>query len=360
MAKDYYDILGVDRKASEEQIKKAYRKKAMQYHPDKNPDNAEAESKFKEAAEAYDTLSSKDKRENYDRFGTGGSPFGQGNPFSNGGAGGYGHGFNMEDIFSQFGDVFGGAFGQKYGQQKRQKRGSDLRIKVSLSIEEILNGTTKKIKYKRQDSCNSCSGKGGTDVKDCLPCNGTGQRIVVQNTAFGQIRQQAHCSDCQGTGKQILNKCGVCHGSGTNVKEEVVEVDIPKGVSNGMQLNMRSYGNNIRDGVPGDLHIMIDEIREFYFKRDGNNLIVEKDISVVDAILGAHLKVRTPHGELPITIDVGTQHGKTIRVSGKGIPDINLGLGDLFVVVNVKIPQNISMDEKYLLEKLKKSKNFEV
>ena len=357
MAKDYYDILGVDKQSSEDQIKKAYRKMAMKYHPDKNPDNAEAEARFKEAAEAYDTLSSKEKRESYDRFGPGGSPFGQGNPFSSGG-GNYGHGFNMDDIFSQFGDIFGGQFGGSR-QQQRQKRGSDLRIKVSLTIEDILKGTTKKIKYKRQDSCNGCSGKGGTDIRDCIPCSGKGQRVVVQNTPFGQMRQQTHCPDCQGSGKQVVNKCGVCHGSGTNVKEEVVEVDIPAGVSNGMQLNMRSYGNHVRDGVPGDLHIMIDEIKEFYFKRDGNNLIVEKDISVIDAILGAKIKVKTPHGELPITIDEGTPHGRTIRISGKGIPDVNLGLGDLFVVVSVKIPKNISMDEKYILEKLKNSKNFE-
>lgn len=356
MAKDYYDILGVDKTASEDQIKKAYRKMAMKYHPDKNPDNAEAESKFKEAAEAYDTLSSKEKKESYDRFGPGGSPFGQGNPFASGGSGQYGHGFNMEDIFSQFGDIFGGQFG---GQKKRQKRGSDLRIKVSLTIEDILKGTTKKIKYKRQDSCNSCSGKGGTGVKDCIPCGGRGQRVVLQQTPFGQVRQQSHCPDCQGSGKQVTNKCGVCHGSGTNVKDEIVEVDIPAGVSNGMQLNMRSYGNHVRDGVPGDLHIMIDEVREFYFKRDGNNLIVEKEVSVIDAILGAHLKVKTPHGELPITIDEGTPHGRTIRVSGKGVPDVNLGLGDLFVVVNIRIPNKISMDEKYILEKLKNSKNFE-
>jgi molecular chaperone DnaJ len=355
MAKDYYEILGVDKGASEDKIKKAYRKMAMKYHPDKNPDNEAAESKFKEAAEAYDTLSSKEKKESYDRFGPGGSPFGQGNPFANSGGGG-GYGFNMEDIFSQFGDIFGGQFG---GQQKRTKKGSDLRIKVSLTIEDVLNGTSKKIKYKRQDSCNSCSGKGGTDVKNCIPCGGRGSRIILQQTPFGQVRQQAPCPDCQGSGKQVTNKCGVCHGAGTNVKDEIVEVDIPAGVSNGMQLNMRSYGNHIRDGVPGDLHIMIDEVREFYFKRDGNNLIVEKEISVIDAILGAHLKVKTPHGDLPLTIDEGTQHGKTIRVSGKGVPDVNLGLGDLFVVVNVRIPQNISMDEKYILEKLKKSKNFE-
>ena len=359
MAKNYYNILGVDKGATDDQIKKAYRKAALKYHPDKNAGNKEAEEKFKEAAEAYDVLSNKEKRSNYDRFGTA-----DGNPFGGGGFGGgnsqYGHGFNMDDIFSQFGDIFGNSFNQRYGGRQRQNRGSDLRIKITLSIEEILKGATKKIKYKRQDKCNTCDGKGGTNVRDCLVCSGSGQRVVVQNTPFGQMRQQTTCPDCKGSGKQITNKCNDCHGDGTKLKEEVVEIDVPVGVSAGMQLNMKGYGNHTRDGVPGDLHIIIDELREFYFKRDQNNLIVEKDISVVDAIIGAHLKVKTAHGELPISIDPGTQNGRTIRISGKGVPDINLGLGDLFVIINVKIPTEISLDEKYQLEKLKKSKNFQV
>jgi molecular chaperone DnaJ len=353
MAKDYYNILGVDKSATDEQIKKAYRKAALKYHPDKNAGNKEAEEKFKEASEAYDVLSNKEKKSNYDRFGST-----DGNPF--GGSSQYGHGFDMDDIFSQFGDIFGGSFNQRYGGRPKQKRGSDLRIKITLSIQEILTGTTKKIKYKRQDKCSPCDGKGGTDVRDCLICNGTGQRIVVQNTPFGQMRQQTTCPDCNASGKQVTNKCGSCHGNGTILKKEVVEIDVPAGVASGMQLNMRGYGNYTRDGVPGDLHIIVDELREFYFKRDGNNLIVEKDISVVDAIIGSHLNVKTPHGELPITIDPGTQNGRTIRMSGKGVPDINLGLGDLFVVINVKIPTEITLDEKYQLEKLKKSKNFKV
>lgn len=354
MAKDYYNILGVDKNATESEIKKAYRKAALKYHPDKNPGDKQSEEKFKEAAEAYDVLGNKEKRDNYDRFGTA-----DGNPFG-GGSSQYGHGFNMDDIFSQFGDIFGGAFGNRYGTRPRTRRGSDLRIKVTLNIEDILNGTTKKIKYKRQDKCQSCSGKGGTDTRDCLPCNGTGQRTVVQNTPFGQMRQHTTCTDCQGSGKQIVNKCHECRGDGTKLKEEVIEIDIPAGVSAGMQLNMSGYGNHTRDGVPGDLHIIVDELREFYFKRDQNNLIVEKEISVIDAMLGSHLTVKTPHGELPISIDAGTQHGKTIRISGKGVPDINLGLGDLYIIINVKIPTNLSLDEKYTLEKLKKSKNFEV
>lgn len=356
MSKDYYNILGVNKGASDDEIKKAYRKAAMKWHPDKNPDNPEAETKFKEAAEAYDVLGDSQKRSNYDRFGTAdGNPFaGGGNPF---GGGGFGHGFSMEDIFSQFGDIFGN---QNQGRWKqRQKRGSDLRLKVSLTIDEVLKGAVKKLKYKRQDSCSSCSGKGGTDVRDCLPCQGSGRRVVVQNTPFGQIRQETGCPDCQGSGKRVNNACGACGGNGTVSHEQVVDVEIPVGVASGMILTMQGFGNHVRDGVPGDLQIVIDEIREFYFRREHNNLIIEKEISVIDAIIGSHIKVKTPHGEIPITIQPGTEHGSSLRVKGKGVPDINLGLGDLIVKLSVKIPKNISLDEKYILEKLKNSKNFE-
>lgn len=353
MSKDYYNILGVNKGASDDEIKKAYRKKAMQFHPDKNPNNPEAESKFKEAAEAYDVLGDSQKRSNYDRFGTAdGNPFGGGggNPFG-------GHGFSMDDIFSQFGDFFGGGFGNN---RQRQKKGGDLRLKVSLSIDEIIKGCKKKLKYKRQASCNSCNGKGGTDIKTCLPCNGTGRRVVVQNTPFGQMRQETGCPDCNGSGSKISNICGNCHGEGTTTKEEIIDVDIPIGVSSGMILNMKGYGNSIRNGVSGDLQIIIDEIKEFYFQREGNNLIVEKEVSVLDAIMGSNLKVKTPHGDIPISIQPGTQHGSSMRVTGKGIQDINLGLGDLIIKISVKIPKDITLDEKYILEKLKGSKNFEV
>jgi len=354
MSKDYYKVLGVDRNASEDEIKKAYRKKAMEFHPDKNPDNPEAESKFKEAAEAYDTLSSPDKKSNYDRFGSSsGNPFAGGNPFGGGG-------FNMEDIFSNFGDIFGGSFNQRYGGQRPQSKGSNLRIKVSLTIDEILKGVSKKLKYKRQDKCTTCDGKGGTDVRNCIPCNGSGQRTVVQNTPFGQIRQATSCPDCAGSGQQVHNKCNDCKGEGTVLKEQTVDVEIPAGVSNGIQLTMNGFGNYIRNGQAGDLNIVIDEIRDFTFKRENNNIIVEKTISVIDAIIGANIRVNTPHGEMPIAIEPGTEHGKVIRMSGKGIPDIQYGLGDLYIKISIKIPKNIELDEQHTLEKLKSSKNFTV
>lgn len=358
MSKDYYKILGVEKGSSDEDIKKAYRKAAMKFHPDKNPNNPEAESKFKEAAEAYDILSNPEKKANYDRFGSADSPFGGGggNPFGQN----YGHGFNMDDIFSQFGDIFGNFGGRRGGQTQRQSKGSDLRLKVTLTIDDILNGVTKKIKYKRQDKCPPCDGKGGTDVRECLSCRGSGRRAVVQNTPFGQIRQEMTCPDCSGQGKRVANTCNHCHGHGTQTIEQVVDVEIPKGVGNGMQLTMQGFGNYTRDGIPGDLIIVVEELREHYFQRDGNNIVVEKQISVIDAIIGANLKVKTPHGDIPITIEPGTEHGKRIRIHRKGIPDINLGLGDLIVNIVVRIPRNISSDERNVLQELQSSENFKV
>lgn len=351
MAKDLYNILGVDRGASEDDIKKAYRKMAMKYHPDKNQDES-AEDKFKEISSAYDVLSNDDKRSNYDRFGT--TDGASQNPFGGGGFGG----FNMDDIFSQFGDIFGSRGNQQ--NQRRQSKGGDLRIKVSLTIQEIINGCTKKLKYKRQETCQPCSGKGGTDVRDCIPCNGKGRRSVIQNTPFGQIRTDGGCPDCNMTGKIVHNKCNICKGDGTTLIEQSVDVEIPKGVSNGIQLSMSGFGNAIRDGINGDLQIVIDEIRDSSFKREGGNLIVDKEISILDAIMGANIKVDTPHGDIPLTIQPGTQPGTTTRLHGKGVPDISYGLGDLIINLKVKVTTNVTMDEKYILEKLKKSNNFNV
>jgi molecular chaperone DnaJ len=348
--KDYYSVLGVDRNATEDQIKKAYRKMAMQFHPDKNPGDSAAEAKFKEAAEAYEVLGDAQKKQNYDRFGSAGGP--SGNPF------GGGHGFSMDDIFSQFGDIFGGFGGQR--SAKRTARGSDLRMKVVLNIQDILKGCTKKLKYKRHDRCGTCSGNGGSDVRDCLVCNGTGERVVVQNTPFGQMRTQAGCPDCQGSGKIVHNKCGDCRGDGTVVRDQVVDVEIPAGVSTGMQLSMNGFGNHIRGGVPGDLYIVVEEERDFSFRRDGNNLVIEKTISVIDAICGGQVKVSTPHGEIPLMIRQGTEHGESIRIGGKGIPDVQYGLGDMYINIKIKIPKDVGLDERHALEKLRSSKGFQV
>lgn len=345
MSKDYYNILGVDKDATDEQIKKAYRKMAMKYHPDKNK-SSEAEAKFKEAAEAYDVLSNPDKKSKYDRFGS---------DYKDAGFG-FG-GFNMDDIFSNFGDIFGGAFNKRYSN--RVQRGSNLRMKVILNIGEILKGTTKKIKYKRQVKCDSCNGSGGTDVKTCNACGGTGQKTFTQHTPFGTINQVTTCNVCDGTGQEVKNKCNACKGDGTVLHEETIDINIPAGVSTGMQMNLSGYGNHIKNGQPGDLVVVFEEERDFSYKRDGNNLIVEKTISVIDAIIGINTKVDTPHGPISIVIAPGTEHGSVIRISGKGIPDVNYGLGDLFVEIKIKIPKKIELDERYLLEKLKKSKNFQ-
>jgi molecular chaperone DnaJ len=348
---DLYNILEVDKSATQDEIKKAYRKLSKKYHPDVNKDD-NAETKFKEISSAYETLSDDEKRKNYDRFGsTDGAPNPFGNPF-----GGRGHGFNMDDIFSQFGDVFGGGFGGR--QQQRQSKGSDLRIKVSLTIEEIISGTTKKLKYKRQEPCGGCNGKGGSDVRSCIPCNGSGQRTVVQNTPFGQIRNVSGCPDCNGSGTQIANKCNVCHGQATTTKEQTVDVEIPKGVGNGMQMTMAGFGNHIINGVAGDLYIVFDEIREMYFRREGGNIIVDQEISVIDAIIGANIPVKTPHGDIMIAIEPGTEHGKIIRIHGKGIADIHEGMGSLVVNIKIRIPKSINLDQKAVLEKLKSSGNF--
>ena len=345
MSKDYYSILGVDRNATEDQIKKAYRKKAMELHPDKNPGNAEAEARFKEAAEAYDVLSDSGKKANYDRFGSADGPS-RGNPFAGGG-----HGFSMDDIFSQFGDIFGNPFG---GQQRRQTRGQDLRMKVIVNIDDVINGSVKKLRYKRQATCESCSGLGGSNPRTCLTCNGQGQRVVLQNTPFGQIRTQSTCPDCQGSGQQVTNTCHDCRGAGTISKEQVVDVDIPAGIATGMQMNMAGYGNCVRGGSPGDLHILIEEQQDFSFRRDGDNIIIEKEISLIDAICGSHTEVKTPRGNIRVFVQEGTDHGHMLRVGGKGIPHLQgHGVGDLLIRLSVKMPKNLTLDEKHEIEKLR-------
>jgi len=351
MSKDLYNVLEVDRNATADEIKKSYRRLSKKFHPDVNKDPS-AESKFKEISSAYETLSDPQKKSNYDRFG---DPNGGGNPFGGGGGNPFG-GNPFGDIFSNFGDFFGG---NPHGNAGRT-RGGDLRMKVIVDISDILNGTTKKLKYKRQTQCNGCSGKGGNDVRTCIPCGGSGVRSVIQNTPFGQIRTQTTCPDCQGTGQQIKNKCGFCHGDGTKLSEEVVDVQIPAGVSTGMQLKMSGWGNHIRNGSAGDLFVIVEEKQDFSYKRDGNNIIIEKNVSVIDAMCGSNIDVDTPRGKINIWVEPGTEPGKMHRIVGKGIPDINYGLGDLYIKMNVKIPKDIPVEEKLILEKLKNSNTFKV
>lgn len=349
MSKDYYKILEVDRNASPDEIKKSYRKLALKFHPDKNPDNKEAEEKFKDISEAYEILSDSEKKLQYDTYGSVG-----GNQNFSGGASPF------DDLFSQFGDIFG-SFGGRRSNQPRQKRGSDLRVKVSITLHDILFGSTKKIKYNRDVKCTSCDGKGGQELTTCLPCQGSGHRTYIQNTPFGTIRQTAVCSHCSGSGKMIKNPCKMCSGRGVNPHVETVDVEIPKGTVNGSFMAMPQYGNWVSDGVPGDLQVVIEEIPDTKFKREELNLIYDAKISVIDAIIGTEKKLNLPHGnEIKYTIQPGTQFGKLLRITGKGIPDAHFKgqYGDLIIRVTFEIPNRISIEERQLLEHLKKSKNF--
>lgn len=350
MNKDYYNILEVDKNATKDEIKKAYRKLSKKYHPDVSKE-VESEAKFKEVSEAYDILSNDEKKDNYDRYGTSDGPSG-----GFGGFGGFGGGFNMEDIFGQFGNIFGNK--GRGRNQNNKKKGSDLRIKVSLNIHDIINGVVKNLKYKRQAKCEPCNGKGGNDVKKCTTCKGSGEIVTEQNSPFGIIQQSHSCNSCNGTGEEVLNKCNYCNGLGTQVKEQSVEVEIPKGVGNGMQMKMSGFGNYIRSGEDGDLIIIFDEIRDSYFRRDAGNIIIDKEISIIDATIGAVIVVKTPRGDVNITIEAGTQVGKVIRVNGKGIEDINYGMGSLIINIIIKIPKSITEEEKNILTNLRNSENF--
>lgn len=362
MAKrDYYDVLGVAKSANADELKKAYRKLAIQYHPDKNQGDKAAEEKFKEAAEAYDVLTNADKKARYDRFGH----QGMGGAGSGGGAGG----MNMDDIFSHFGDVFGGdesPFGSFFGgggRGSRQRKGSDLRIKLKLNLNEISNGVEKKIKVKRYVACKSCNGNGsknGTSLQNCGICAGTGQVRRVQNTMLGQMMTTATCPTCNGDGKIISQRCEVCAGEGRMVEEEVIPVKIPAGVAEGMQLAMSGKGNvPQRGGVPGDLLIVIEEEEDELLKREGNNVIYDLHISFADAALGNSFEVPTVDGKVKIKIDAGTQSGKILRLKDKGIKEVNsYGRGDQLIYVNVWTPKVLTADEKNILEKLRTSPNF--
>lgn len=361
--RDYYDVLGVAKSASADEIKKAYRKLAIKFHPDKNPDDKNAEEKFKEAAEAYEVLSNTEKKQRYDQFGHAGM----------GGAagGGYGGGMNMEDIFSQFGDIFGGGGspfdsffggGQQRGGRKVAK-GSNLRIKVKLSLEEIANGAEKKIKVNKQVACKTCDGSGAKDkssVNTCQTCGGTGAVRRVTNTILGQMQTTATCPTCHGSGQQITSKCNACHGEGTTRGEETITINIPAGVSEGMQLSMAGKGNAApNNGIPGDLIILIEELPHETLKREGNNIVYDLYVSIVDAALGASVEVPTIDGKAKIKIEPGTQSGKLLRLKNKGLPEINsYRRGDQIVHVSIWTPKALNAEERALLEKLRESPNF--
>lgn len=356
--RDYYEILGVGKDASEAEIKKAYRQMALKYHPDKNPDNKEAEEKFKEAAEAYDVLSNPEKKQRYDQFGHSGM---------NGGNGFGGGGMSMEDIFSHFGDIFGGfgGFGGGFGSSSRERvnRGSNLRVKVRLSLEEIANGVEKKIKVNKYITCDACHGSGakhGTSKKTCSTCHGTGRVTRVTNTFLGQMQTSSTCPSCGGEGSTISEKCTTCYGNGVIKGEEVISIKIPAGVSEGMQLSVSGKGNaGARSGVPGDLIVLIEEIEHPELKRDGNNLLYEHYISFPEAVLGTTIEIPTIDGKARVKIESGTQSGKILRLKGKGLPSVNsYGRGDLKVHINVWTPQNVTRDEKATIQHFMDSESF--
>lgn len=367
MAKrDYYEVLGVDKNASEDEIKKAYKKLAIKYHPDRNPGDKEAENKFKEAAEAYSVLSDKDKRARYDQFGPEGVD-------GMGGAGGFGAGgFSMDDIFSMFGDIFGGhgfgsAFGGGFGgggrQAERVYRGSDLRVKVKLSLQEIASGTEKKLKVKKYVPCPDCHGTGaekGSTSETCPDCHGTGYVVRTRQSMFGMMQTQTACPRCGGEGKIIKNKCRKCSGEGIVYGEEIITAKIPAGATSEYQLTMSGKGNAAKhNGVPGDLYIQIVEEESKELIRDGNNLVYNLMISVPQAALGGQVDIPTITGKVRMTIEPGTQPGKVMRLRGKGLPAINgYGNGDLLVRISVYIPETLSRDEKNALEGLSESDNF--
>lgn len=346
--RDYYEVLGVSKGASESEIKKAYRKLALKYHPDKNPDDASAEEKFKEAAEAYEVLSDPEKKSRYDQYGHAGM----------GGAGFGGGGMNMDDIFSQFGDIFGGAFGGgSFGGSRRPRtvKGSNLRVKMKLTLKEIAEGVTKKIKV------NKLVNAPGVTFKSCSTCNGTGRITKVSQTFLGAMQTQTACHTCRGAGKMIDQKPADADANGLIRKEEVIEIEIPAGVMDGMQLSVTGKGNaGPFDGIPGDLIVVIEEIPHESLRRDEEHLHYEAFISFVDAALGTSLEIPTVTGKAKIKVEPGTQSGKILRLKGKGLPNIQgYGDGDQFVHINVWTPKKLSKEEKEILEKLRSSENFQ-
>ena len=350
--RDFYDILGVSKSSSKNEIKKAYRKVDIKYHPDKNTDNKVAEETFKDDAHDYEVLSNSEKKEKYDRFGHDGL---------RGGSGGFGGGMNVEDIFSQFGDIFGGGGGSPFdsffggSRSSSRNRGSNLRIKLKLSIKEIAKGVEKKIKVKRLVTAS------GVTFKSCSVCHGTGKINKVVNTMLGQMVSSTSCYNCNGNGKIIDNKPPGVDSTGLQYKEEIIKINIPSGVTEGMQLSMSGKGNESpAGGASGDLLILIKEIEDGIFKRDGNNIIYDLYLNFVDAVLGVDIEVPTLTGKVRIKISSGTQSGKILRLRGKGIKDINNSIaGDQLIYVNVWTPKQISKEEEKILSELKQSNNFQ-
>ena len=365
--RDYYEVLGVEKNATADQIKKAYRRKAIEYHPDKNPGNKEAEDKFKEAAEAYEVLSNPDKRARYDQFGHAGmsGAAGNGGPF-----GGFSGGMSMDDIFSMFGDIFGGhsGFGGGFGggyssNQQRRFRGADLRVKVKLNLKEISTGVEKKFKLKKYVQCSHCHGmgaEGNSGTETCPTCNGTGSVIRNQQTILGTMQTRVTCSTCGGEGKIIKEKCKECSGEGIVYGEEVVTVKIPAGVAEGMQLTMHGKGNaGKHNGIPGDLLILIEEEADKDLIRDEDDLIYNLLLSFPTAALGGAVEIPTVDGKVKVKIEPGTQPGKVLRIRGKGLPSVNgYGTGDLLVNISIYVPETLSKEEKKALEKMEDSDNF--
>ncbi len=364
MAKrDYYEVLGVSREASADEIKKAYRKMAIKYHPDKNPGDKQSEDNFKEAAEAYDVLSNQEKKARYDQFGHSGL---------NGNGGFSGGGFSMDDIFSQFGDIFGGHFGGFGGfggfgstsrGGRRVNRGSDIRIRVKLDLKEIAHGAEKKVKINKQVACKACNGRGAkseADIRTCDTCRGTGQVTRVTQTFLGAMQSASTCPTCNGEGKIISKPCSSCSGSGLVKETEEISFKIPAGVAQGMQLTVQGKGNAARrGGVNGDLLVVIEEESHPELQRDGNDLIYSLFISIPDAVLGVDADIPAVDGKLRIKVEPGTQSGKILRLRGKGLPDVNgYGYGDLLVYIQIWTPRKVEKQERELLEKMRLSDSF--
>lgn len=349
--RDFYEILGIAKNANEGEIKKAYRKMAIKYHPDKNPGDKEAEDKFKEAAEAYEILSDPQKKARYDQYGHAG--LGSGGGFGGGG-------MNMDDIFSNFGDVFGsafggGSFGGSRGGGQQRARGTNLRVKMKLTLEEIAEGVRKKIKV------NKLVNAEGVTYKNCATCGGSGRITRVAQTFLGAMQTQSTCNACQGAGKMIDKKPADANNHGLKQQEEVIEIDIPAGVEEGMQLSVTGKGNaGPFNGIPGDLIVVVEEQEHEELRREGEHLHYDAFVNFVDAVLGESIEIPTINGKAKIKVDPGTQSGKVLRLKGKGLPILQgYGTGDLFVHINIWTPKKVSKEERELLEKLKESENFQ-